>query len=720
MMKFDFLKSKKFKLFTLIGVLIIVSSILVYYYFVKNSNSVSDQNKSSYDFPVYTLLQNGEAKVVAYDYINKKHILIYSIPYKNPGVDYGYEFSADISPDGKKIAYSNDTGIYTYNIDSKETKELIKTTKQDTTTSEMVFKESYVYPKWTFDGQKIVYTTLGYENRVLNIMNADGSNSLKIKNSSGNYALSKDSDDYIVGNYNDMGGEYGLFKKSSEVINETESILPKDTNYGVSALDYGVDENNVYFSGVKDPNQTPNQKNEIVSLNIGNKSVKSILTDDNYIPSLKYNMSDKAVYFGKLATNSSLNNGLGIFRLIPSTGVVEEFLKEGDNKLSVTGSRGEFLTFESAPPTYAPEAIKKLNLVSVKDKTPILIGEANKINFSGWINSELINSDADIVGAPTPTQAELDAYAYSQKTKETLYKSFYNYCWDYDCNSKTYPYPAITVSKRPEIINIQQKPKLLAGDVTVPIVFLQFDDKAIPDYQVAAYKDDSLYNSFASLAKWINTQATTYKQKLNFRFDYKDPVTLTKSDACTEYEGINKYYSSKCIKDAVNQKYPNLQSEGLVLFSLGRIYKDDHSDNFGLRYSYNLSDTNVSYLMNTWGVQSGGLDNKVDIPENTFRDYMNSKNQGYSWWFSNTETINSIFALYGAQSKKSTYKEPVNSNAVACYAGVKNDVMCRQYLENGTYKQYDNFNELVIGEITRKELGWYDMDGDKINEVDEK
>lgn len=719
-MKLDFIKSRKFKFYTLLIVLVLIASSAFYYYMYGKSGPILNREEKTYNYPVYTLLQNEEAKVVAYDYVNKKNILIFSMPYKNPGIEYGYEFYADISPDGKNIVYSTDSGIYTYNIDSKETKELIKTTKPDTTSDKMVFNESYVYPKWTFDGQKIVYTTLGYENRILNIMNVDGSNSLKIKNSSGNYVLSESSYDYVLGNYNDMGGEYGLFKKSSAGINETESILPEGINYGVSAVDYGVNENNVYFSGVKDPNQTPNQKNEIVSLNVANKSLKTILSDDNYIPSLKYNTYDHAVYFGKLVTNSSLNNGLGIFKLVPSTGVAEKFLKDGDNRLSVTGSKGEFLTFESAPPTYAPEAIKKLNLVSVKDKTPILIGEANKINFSGWINNKLIKSDADTIGAPTPTQNEIDAYTYSQKTKETLFKSFYNYCWDYDCNSKTYPYPAISVSKKPDIVTIQQKPLLLTGNVTVPIVFLQFDDKNIPDYQINAYKDESLYNSFGALAKWINAQATTYKQKLSFAFDYKDPVTLTRSDACIEYEGINKYYSSNCIKDAVNQKYPSLQNEGLVIFSLGRIYKSDLTDNYGLRNNYKLSEANISYLMNTWSIQSGGLDNKVDIPESTFRDEMDTKEQGNSWWFQSAETISNMFTVYGAQSKKATHKEPINSNAVACYAGIKNDVMCRQYLENGSYKQYAKFNDLVIGDITRKELGWYDMDGDKVNEVDEK
>lgn len=723
------IKSKSFKVLFLIFLLVVAGSGFYYFKFIKGKTIVQQKGSKEISFPVYSILQNEEAKVVAYDYENKKHLVLFTMPYKNPGEFQPYEFHADISSDGKKIVYSDHLGINVYNIDTKETKQIIKNKIRDEKANippedMQEFNERSTDPVWSYDDSRIFYKTYGYEWVYMSVINEDGSSPQRIENSSGTIAYSVDSSDYVIGNYNDMSGEYGLFANASDPFYKTTSLLSEKDSYGITSLALG-NSNNIYFAGVK--NSTAGEEKtetEIAVLNRKTNQLSVLLKESNDVRSMSYVSGSGSLYFNKINPRPDGDGkqvGLGVFSLELSEDSATEFYKEGDNQISIEGEDKDFIVLRSKPPVYAPEAISKIILIGKENKNTVVLGEANKISFSGWIAGDTLPAEAATIETPSPTKQELDDYEYSQKSKENLFRTFYNYCWDYDCNSKTYPYSANKTSKKPEIVNISTKPNLLTGNISVPVVFLQFDDKSIPNYQLNAFKDEGLYNSMASLSRWINVQASKYNQKLNFEFEYKDPVTISKSSSCVEYEGVNKYYSSKCISEAINKKYPDIINEQLVLFSLGRIYSNDNSDNFNLRSTYSLSEKNVSYLLSTWGIQTRtGLGEVYDVPENDFRSHMDSKDSGYAWWFHSPEILSKFFSSFGAQLKKATYKEPVNQNSAACYAGEKNDIMCSQYLENGINKYYYNFNEMIIGDITRKELGWYDMDGDGVREVDEK
>jgi hypothetical protein len=81
-----------------------------------------------------------------------------------------------------------------------------------------------------------------------------------------------------------------------------------------------------------------------------------------------------------------------------------------------------------------------------------------------------------------------------------------------------------------------------------------------------------------------------------------------------------------------------------------------------------------------------------------------------------------FLAQFGAKDKVASYKKPTADAQSACYIDNKSDIMCGAYWQDRATNivYYITLDSAEISDVSKKELGWYDADGDKILEVNDK
>jgi Tol biopolymer transport system component len=114
------------------------------------------------------------------------------------------DFEPSCSPDGKKIVYTSgnpnsDTEIYVMNIDGSEKFNLTNNNGEDR------------QPSWSPDGKKIVFTSFRDGFRDIYIMNADGSDQVRVKNTSNDWDPSWSPDGKKIALTSSRYADYEIF-----------------------------------------------------------------------------------------------------------------------------------------------------------------------------------------------------------------------------------------------------------------------------------------------------------------------------------------------------------------------------------------------------------------------------------------------------------------------------------------------------------------------------
>lgn len=391
---------------------------------------------------------------------------------------------------------------------------------------------------------------------------------------------------------------------------------------------------------------------------------------------------------------------------LSSDGKSEElFFQDGDKLITPKSSDKKHLIALSNDNYPHSDSIKNLLMIDKKNRTAISLGEANKIDFIGWIQEDKIPTGLEKTSIISPTDAEKDAYKLSLKTKSWLFNKFYDYCWDYDCTSATYPFPKLVKSTKGEIINIS-KPLALTGNVIVPVVFF-YDDQALPDSMIEVLtKATDAVNSLAYMSNWLNDQAKSAKQNLQFSFRYMGQQKLNPD--CIGYDETVLKAKSTCIRQAAETSFSEIKSSTVMVAIL--VNSDQkHYISAATEPAFVSEDKKATITLNGSTLLYYAKDQSM------FENYFKKSGDIYA-----KNLIKTLLNLYGAQNKiVAYYKKPADNTNIGCIVGPANDIMC-DYILNNKEAPHSLGSYYTISEITQKELGWYDLYGNGKHIVDEK
>ncbi len=690
-------KTGKILLLTLVLILVVGGYFTFFFYpksETKQSGSVSIVEPKK-EYPIYYVIQDNKARVLLYDLVEKKNREILSADVSNE-----WSFGVDYSEKRNELVYGDIAGIWTMNLESKEKKQVVANrvaaqVKEGTNGQEPT---GFSAPEYSDDGEHIVYrgTFEDGPGAVSYIANPDGQGSQKLKNFYSRIGMRWTNDGRYVSATGMDGTAFSVAKK--DPITQSTTFDTSEKTGSLISWDFNKDQSKIIFSSIvysSDNKEVP----KMWTVDLDGKNLTEINQNAGQVSELIYDQYSEKVIYSKNDLTKKI--GLGLFSFAAGESA-QEFLKDGDNILTPIALNKEYLAYSSQPILENGSTIKELNLMNLADKSVYSIGEAKNIGFVGWIFSGKYNELAEVPRV-TPTDKEKEAYSNSLKTHGYLSQSFYDYCWDYDCQSPTYPYTKKTTGGGiPEIVELSVSPIKLTGEITLPVVYL-YQDKPFTDEQIDVVHNSSK-DSFKKLENWLNAQASG---KAKITIENKGKVQL--KDECVKYFGTNKAYDPNCVRSEIVKSVDSLKDSPAIItvgmnisaYVSNRVqFVDGNKSLFML--SFNVADTIKNYQESTYLTDA----QKIDSIDKIFTEG-NYMGLDYS--------VKQLMTLFGAKDKNATYKQPKDSNSPGCFVDQPNDVMCDSMLSvQTTYKSY---SEKVFGEITKKELGWFDADGDGVNEA---
>lgn len=691
-------KLSKWLLLLLLVVTIGSAAYSYFYIYKKTNNTFSDaKNDKKYSLSLYTYIQDEKAHIAAYDPKTSKHYEILTLDWKDK--DKYYRFNASYSSASDKIVYSTTSGINIYDLKTKEQKELLKNYKGEKETDII----NYFSPKWSNDSKKIVYLKGGYEGATYGVMEADGSGAKDIEGDGYSFAWDTNSTQYAIGSSAGMSTGPGINVSLSSPTTKTKQVLSTKELRDVESI---VWLNRLYFSGAKqNVNQGDNNLYQILSVNSDGSDV-TILDKDEYNNQSLISDGAETLYYTKYIAKSADNqrNSAGIYSIKTDGSEKTAIYQDGDKQVVAQAVDGNFIAIKSTTNDWSSEAIKTLLLFDKTSKKTSMVGEATNINFFDWIKSNKLPEGLVESPAPKPTEAELKAYSDSLKTHGYLSSTFYDYCWDYDCQSQTYPYQKIKISKTPEIITISQKPNLLYGNVSVPVIFF-YDTTPFTEEQISLLKNKDVKSTYGYFEKWVNDQAKKANVGLNFSFDYKTGKQLQVEVSCMTESGTQKLLNQACMKDKIIAAYPDLKDKKVFMVALSK----DNDKNYNYFTNYNYAENSIVYTR---------FDQYyMGKPVTDLETYLGTYQNGVDYY-----SAKQFIAQYGAKDKTASYKKPIGDAQSACYIDNKTDVTCGVFWKDRTANVYEyiKLDTAEISEVTQKEIGWYDADSDGKLEVNDK
>lgn len=651
-------------------------------------------------YPIFSVIQNNKSRVLYYDFDAKRTYELFSMD-ANP--EQGFYLTTDYSGVKNQVAYANSEGIFVYDLkEAKSTKLLGHLKKND---GEGPGNEIYYAPQWSPDGSKIAYRIGYYEGGGYGYMNADGSGAQTLGGGY-DFAWKKDSAGYALGS--SVGLDAGGLSVSTDLAAKAKEIIDGDEDaQSISWLD---DETILLTVGASLAD--PAVKEHLITIKASGEG-RTTLEKDTDQNSYAVADTDGSIYFAKFNRSSSDSTNPGSGKGIYVTNLTDKkstnYYADGNKPLFPVSVSSKHLAVRSSNHLGSEAALTRLMLIAKADKAVIEFAEANKIAFSGWLNSAKVPNGVKQVDTVTPTDEEKQAYEDALKTKGFLSYTYYNYCWDYDCNAGTFPASKKDKPFVPDLYSLTKPYSSLTGTVEIPVV-LAYDVTKFADGYVALFKDASVKNTPAYYAKWLNEQAAAAGQKLTFKLSFQDQHVQTDQSCIRTFANSNIFMELTCLRGTVIKAIPALASSKLMYVIIA-------NDNSGDKSVYNLGQDTVSDGSGIVGTRQYAY--KTDL---AYYDPIASLKQNFESQSPYSFEYSRILEFFGAKSKRTTYGTAKSGTLVACAAEPSEDIMCRWKYKDATQKDYTfiPLHELKIGDITRKELGWFDADGDKVNEVDDK
>jgi|GEM_PF-5732738 len=291
------------------------------------------------------------------------------------------------------------------------------------------------------------------------------------------------------------------------------------------------------------------------------------------------------------------------------------------------------------------------------------------------------------------------------------HNSFYNYCWEYDCASKSLPFPKIERPIRRLFLSGKDSGSFFKGvrvdkifpakgNITVAIVFV-YDASPVPEEKLSSLKgitNNTNDDSFAHVAEW-------YKERADETFQRNDTINMSITFFDTQLKAQIE------LQERGDASCANMDFRELILTQLPEAKKYDVLVQF-----YYTSDTNNTIKCS---------------PHPAGRDsiflYANPATLDSSYYGTLVVSFaHELAHLFGASDR---YTTEISDYTAGCLVEsddpmkVGRDIMCHRVPEykNSSLTGFINppLGNLTITEVTAKEIGWYDFDEDGIFEVED-
>lgn len=287
--------------------------------------------------------------------------------------------------------------------------------------------------------------------------------------------------------------------------------------------------------------------------------------------------------------------------------------------------------------------------------------------------------------------------SYCIATSVPSQSSYYDYCWDYDCTDRSVvPWPKKSISSQPDIVRIS-RPIKATGILTVGIAYLYTDDVFPQELLDVLNADSTEIRSFSYAEKWFEEQADDYNISFDIQLTFSQPQKVEPGESgIYNYQGyidtnmpeiVNKDIQVAFVYSPID-KAPRTSSSGEDI-SIAAYYVPGYQ--FGIDTSTLYSRNLAHEIAHSLGVQ----DKYTCINED-----VNSPECAYA--------VEHCIGCLIESSEPQNEQTGIMCHRVAVY---RNEV-CDGFI-------MPDLNELYFDIISAKEIGWVDMDGDTIPEVND-
>lgn len=293
------------------------------------------------------------------------------------------------------------------------------------------------------------------------------------------------------------------------------------------------------------------------------------------------------------------------------------------------------------------------------------------------------------------------------------YPKFYNYCWDYDCASKSLPFPKIEKPVRRLFLSSESSGAFLKGarinriipakgNITIAVVFL-YDVTPMPEERLSSLKgttNTTRYDAFNYVPVW-------YKERADEIFQRNNAINMSITFFDTQLKApLDQMPASYSSCTAINFRE-------FILTQLPEVKKYDALVQF-----YYTGNASSGILCSPHPVGRDSIFMHA-IPETLEASYYHNFV---------VSLAHELAHLFGASDKYTESGAPENYGS-GCFVEsnvskeLGKDIMCHRVAEykNDSFAGFINppLSGLIINEITAKEIGWYDLDKDSIFEVED-
>ncbi len=673
---------------------------------------VAGQKIQATNLALTSYYKDGSVRLAAFNPVTLETKEIYAAPVavKTEPIS---NLTASVSASGE-VVFGLDYSLYLGKLGSSTVKKVKEGVLSDGVHQAKV--AYYSSPRWFANDTRISYIIGGYEYSAWETMKSDGSD--VITSDSGMQIENPTiPGKYLQATGNGMATSTGMWISDSLKKDAGKQILSDDMIKKIMSIDsatWSLDGKKIYFTyGLSEESIYG-----IASILPDGTGYTEILKGKEIITGLIRAKDSDTLFYNKRADYSGPYTG--IYSL--SNGKEETVIAlDGAYTYALSAEADQILLgTDEGKESSEPDSLFKLSLYSLTNKKTTSFAEYPSVRFAGWIKSNILPADVKSVSSLAPTATQLSAFAYSQTSKGWLYDTFYDVCWDFDC--AVTPPAKLVASKQPVRVNYggSTTRNKLTGTKVVSVINVT-TDVAIPDWAMQPLTDPNQPDSLGQIAAKITSEAKRLGQDLTFRFDTSRQLMLDKTCAKPTdgngFSGAHYQVTSDCLVKQIMAAYPTLPKDQSVIVYLHDQRANgpevvDYTMDYPIYYQPDAdgNQEQIFHFVRSKLIQVGSISGGVDSArgQQYIRDHVRE-----GLHITAPDILSKLYTVRSSQGYSGTEWDATGNGT--CLYTESTDMSCGLTAtpQIGRVKTAD----LVISPLTQKELGWFDADGDGVDEV---